>query len=112
MWAPAALVWPARRSSPTLRAASRRQPYLGGGVWRWVGRGRRVGGPGLQGGLAARTGGLQGYAVGWVVCCRRGALTGRLLVLRQQVVLMFGLNIRPFSRNQSGDCDHVGVNRA
>ncbi len=34
-------------------------------VWGWL-RGRRVGGPGLQ-----------GHAVGWVVCCRPGALTGR-----------------------------------
>jgi len=65
-------------------AGSEIQPYLEGGIeaaalsgGRRVARGRRVRRPGLQGGLARR-GGLQGYAVGWVVCCRHGALTGRL----------------------------------
>ena len=97
-------------------AGSEIQPYLEGGIEEAAlsgGRRVAVGSSGAPGRETRPTGGgLQGYAVGWVVCCRRGALTGRLLVLRQQVVLMFGLNIRPFSRNQSGDCDHVGVNRA
>ncbi len=97
-------------------AGSEIQPYLEGGIEEGaLSAGRRVAvrSSGPPGRVTRPTGGgLQGYAVGCVVCCRHGALTGRLLVLRQQVVLMFGLNIRPFSRNQSGDCDHVGVNRA
>lgn len=59
-WAPAARGRLARRSSPTLRAVSRRQPYLGGGAW--GGRGDAsattgdagAGGPAYRGRLARR----------------------------------------------------------
>jgi hypothetical protein len=43
----------------------------------WFGRERRVRGPGLQGDV-----------VGWVICCRPGALTGRLWVGRPALLAL------------------------